>query len=103
MRSVVARAPSPEPDQLTGPEFAQRVAELAVTEFIRRGVTTPEYLNTNQSAVYLGVSRQWLEIARCKGGGPPYIKLSDAPGGAVRYRRADLDSFMAERRVGGAI
>ncbi len=82
--------------------FARQVAEQALAEFLRRGVISPEFLDTSSAATYLGMSRQWLEIARHKGEGPPYTKLSDAKGGAVRYRRSDLDAFMAERRVGGA-
>ncbi len=53
----------------------------------------PRYLNTKQAAVYLGLSTQYLEIARHKGGGPQYIKLAKA----VRYRPVDLDEFMDSR------
>ena len=52
---------------------------------------TQHYLNTKQTAVYLGLSHQYLEIARHKGGGPQYIKLAKA----VRYRLEDLDEWMA--------
>jgi hypothetical protein len=34
-----------------------------------------------------------LEAWRCRGGGPPFLKL----GKAVRYRRADLENFMESR------
>lgn len=51
-----------------------------------------EYLNTKQAAAYMGLSRQRLEIWRCKGGGPEYVKLAQA----VRYRRGTLDKFMAD-------
>ena len=53
--------------------------------------STQHYLNTKQAAVYLGLSHQYLEIARHKGGGPQYIKLAKA----VRYRLEDLDEWMA--------
>ena len=49
-----------------------------------------EYLSTADAAVYLKVSRKFLETARCQGDGPPFIKI----GRAVRYRRGDLDEFM---------
>ena len=52
------------------------------------------YLNTQQASQYLQVSTQWLEINRCKGGGPPYIKLSRL----VRYKRGDLDEWMIKHR-----
>ena len=53
-----------------------------------------EYLTTTQAAAYLGMSRQWLEIGRHKGYGPPYIKL----GRAVRYKRSALDNWMTDRQ-----
>jgi excisionase family DNA binding protein len=53
-----------------------------------------DYLTTTRAAEYLGLSRQFLEGARHKGGGPAYIKLSRA----VRYRRADLDAWMLGHR-----
>lgn len=52
------------------------------------------YLNTQQAAIYLGLSIQYLEIARHKGGGPEYIKLPRA----IRYTKADLDNWMDARR-----
>lgn len=52
-----------------------------------------EYLCTKQAAKYLGLSRQRLEIWRINGGGPKFTKLAQA----VRYRRVDLDEFMAAR------
>lgn len=54
----------------------------------------PVYMTTPEAAAYLSLSKQWLEISRHKGDGPPYIKL----GRAVRYSRADLDDWMAGRR-----
>jgi predicted DNA-binding transcriptional regulator AlpA len=50
----------------------------------------PNYLTTLQAADYLGVSHQFLEISRCKGGGPPFIKLARL----VRYKKYDLDEWM---------
>ena len=54
-----------------------------------------EYLNTRQAAQYLGLSKQQLELWRAKGGGPLYTKLARI----VRYKRSDLDAFMAKHRV----
>ena len=51
-----------------------------------------DYLSTIQAADYLGFSRQFFEGARHKGSGPPYVKLARA----VRYRRKDLDTWMAD-------
>lgn len=82
-------------------EFAQSVAQAVIAEISRRGIITPEYLDTAQASVYTGMSVDWLAKGRCDGFGPPYSKVSDARGGAVRYRRADLDKFMADRREKG--
>ena len=49
-----------------------------------------KYLTTPEAAKYLGMSSKYLEMARWKGGGPLFIKLSRA----VRYRIEDLDEFM---------
>lgn len=83
-------------------EFARQVAAEVIAEISRRGIVTPEYLDSAGAAVYLGMSIDWLAKARCEGYGPPYTKVSDARGGAVRYKRSDLDKFMAARREGGA-
>ena len=52
------------------------------------------YLTTSEAANYLRMSKQFLEIARHRGDGPPYIKL----GRAVRYYRPSLDQWMLERQ-----
>jgi Helix-turn-helix domain len=52
------------------------------------------YLTTSEAASYLRVSKQFLEIARHRGDGPPYIKLARA----VRYYRPSLDQWMLERQ-----
>ncbi len=66
----------------------------AVAEALREALPTAEYLTTIQAAAYLGLSRQYLEIARHKGEGMPFVKLSRC----VRYKRSDLDAYMAARR-----
>ena len=52
------------------------------------------YLTTSEAANYLRMSKQFLEITRHRGGGPPYIKLARA----VRYYRPSLDQWMLERQ-----
>ncbi len=52
------------------------------------------YLTTTEAANYLRMSKQFLEIARHRGDGPPYVKLSRA----VRYHRPSLDKWMLERQ-----
>jgi excisionase family DNA binding protein len=61
--------------------IAGRLAESRLIAYV---------FTTKEAAAYLKVSHQYLEIARVKGGGPPYVKLSRA----VRYRRQDLDTWL---------
>ena len=62
----------------------------------------PEYFRTRGAAAYLGLSTQFLEVARCRGDGPIFTKA----GRAVVYRRVDLDRWMLARQhtntMGGA-
>lgn len=48
-------------------------------------------MHPDDAAAFLCVSRRTLDRWRFDGTGPAFIKL----GGAVRYRRADLDAFIA--------
>jgi len=51
-------------------------------------------LTTDEAAAYLGVTRHSLEVWRCVGRySIPYIKV----GRLVKYRKADLDAFLAAR------
>jgi excisionase family DNA binding protein len=52
-----------------------------------------ELLRTEEAAQSLDLKPTTLEAWRCRGGGPPFLKL----GKAVRYRRADLENFMESR------
>ncbi len=53
-------------------------------------------LRTPQAADYLGISKSLLDKLRCYGGGPTYAKL----GSSVIYSTADLDAWVASKRVG---
>ena len=52
-----------------------------------------------QAAQYLGVSRSWLQKARCHGYGPAFVKLRK--GGGIRYRLADLEAWLERNSHGG--
>jgi excisionase family DNA binding protein len=52
------------------------------------------YLTPQQAADYLAVSPRTLEAWRINGGGPTYHRLTPR---AVRYRREELDSWLAAR------
>ena len=60
-----------------------------------------EFLDENAAAAYIGMSVAFLRAARCRGQvgnatpPPPYLKL----GRSIKYERADLEAWLAERRV----
>lgn len=55
-------------------------------------------LSNAQAAGYLDISPTTLNIWRCKNSYRiPYTKV----GGRVRYRKEDLDAWLASRTVGG--
>jgi hypothetical protein len=53
-----------------------------------------DLLKTRETARWLSVSEQWLEIGRSKGWGPPFIRLSPR---RVRYRRGTVRTYLIER------
>jgi hypothetical protein len=53
-------------------------------------------LDTVQAAAYTGLAPAYLEKLRCVGGGARFIRYGRR---AVRYLKADLDGWMAERAV----
>jgi predicted DNA-binding transcriptional regulator AlpA len=57
-----------------------------------------EYLTSAETAALLGYKNNTLEIKRCQGKGPPFIKLGDTPQAPVRYRRSDVEEWIAARR-----
>ena len=76
---------------------APRKGPLAARGNERRGTGMTEqqkYLNTRDSAQYLGLKPRTLEGLRLNGDGPPYHKF----GRGVRYLREDLDEWARARR-----
>jgi predicted DNA-binding transcriptional regulator AlpA len=55
-----------------------------------------ELLTDAQIAEEKGLKRRTLQKWRGEGKGPPFVKLE----GLVRYRRRDLDRWIAESRIG---
>jgi len=51
-------------------------------------------LTTKQAAEFYGLSTQWFEGKRHRGGGPRFISF----GHVVRYRLEDLEKFLEEHR-----
>lgn len=54
-----------------------------------------DIFNTRDAAGYVRLAKTTLERFRLTGEGPQYCKL----GGAVRYRKVDLDAWLESRRV----
>ena len=61
--------------------------------------STPDILDTSGAAEYVKLSTPTLERLRLTGEGPAFCKLTPGPRGSVRYRRADLDAWLASRIV----
>lgn len=57
-----------------------------------------DVLTTTEAAQYVRLGKPTLERFRITGKGPSFCKL----GGAVRYRRADLDEWLERRLVASA-
>lgn len=54
------------------------------------------HLSRDQVAIEYGISKRFLELAAVKGGGPVMTKISKR---MVRYRRADIEIWLASKRV----
>jgi len=54
-----------------------------------------EIFTTSEAAAHVKLSKPTLERFRLTGEGPKFLKL----GGAVRYRRADLEAWLETRLV----
>ena len=53
-----------------------------------------ELLTSQQLANWLGTSRQWVELGRAKGYGPPFVKLAPC---VVRYKRSAIVEWLSKR------
>ncbi len=62
-------------------------------------MATPKYLDTPAASAYSGLSTGYLEKARCRGQGPPHLKV----GSRVLYQVEALDAWLLkhERRSTG--
>ncbi len=61
------------------------------------------WLDEKQAAARYPLTRDFLRRARSKGQGPPFYRIRGraSVGSRVVYHVADLDAFIAERRVAG--
>lgn len=61
-----------------------------------------DLMTTKEAAAFLKVSRQYLEIDRCRhnlSGVPPKVPFLRILGRTIRYRRSDLEAMLSAARV----
>lgn len=56
-----------------------------------------DLLSNEQTAAILGVKPNTLEIWRCKGKGPAFIKLGEHPSSPIRYQRSRVMQWLRAR------
>jgi predicted site-specific integrase-resolvase len=61
-----------------------------------------EWIRPRELAEEIGVSVGTLANWRHQGIGPKYTKLSDSPNAPVRYKRSDVDTYLAGMEQGAA-
>ena len=57
-------------------------------------VELDDLLSSEQTAALLGVKRNTLEIWRCKGKGPAFIKMGEHPSSPIRYQRSRVMAWI---------
>ncbi|MBT3071899.1 helix-turn-helix domain-containing protein [Rhodomicrobium sp. Az07] len=60
-------------------------------------VDLDDLLTNKEAATLLGINPNTLEIWRCKGRGPAFIKLGTSPKAGVRYLRSALLAWRAKQ------
>jgi len=61
-------------------------------------VELDDLLSNEQTAAILGVKPNTLEIWRCNGKGPAFIKLGEHPSSPIRYQRSRLMAWIEARQ-----
>lgn len=56
----------------------------------------PEYLTSAQLIEFYNISGP--AVRRCRGNGPPYVKLGDARGSRVLYSRVEVERWLRARQ-----
>ena len=56
-----------------------------------------DLLDNEQTAALLGIKPNTLEIWRCRGKGPEFVKMGDTPQAPVRYQRSVLMDWLERR------
>lgn len=87
------KQPDRQYGQRTGTMHIDKRAARLLSDHVSEG-PDDETLSTKQVAEWLGYSTQWLEIARGKHRGPPFVKLSERH---VGYRRGAVRAWLRKR------
>jgi predicted DNA-binding transcriptional regulator AlpA len=66
----------------------------AIAEQGKEGGTADDLLSTPEVAGWFGVSKEFLENARHRGYGPPFIRIGPK---RIRYRRGDCLQWLDQR------
>ena len=98
---MVRRAPVPAarrpPDPPPQRHHLDRRAAALAAEGAEAG-DDDDLLTTTEVSEWLQISRQWLEIARSKNFGPPFVRLTPR---RIRYVRASVTAWLRERQHRG--
>jgi hypothetical protein len=86
-------APPPRPELSAAPARRHGIDRRAIDLAAMPG-DDDDLLSSMQTANWLSVSQQWLEIGRSRGWGPAFIRLSPR---RVRYRRGTVRQYLIER------
>jgi hypothetical protein len=57
----------------------------------------PDLLDNERTAALLGIKPNTLEIWRCRGRGPDFVKMGDTPQAPVRYLRSAVTEWLRQR------
>lgn len=57
-------------------------------------VELDDLLSNEQTALLLGLKPNTLEVWRCKGKGPAFIKLGEHPSSPIRYQRSRVMAWI---------
>lgn len=56
-----------------------------------------EWMTSARYCAYVGISPSEGAKQRMRGDGPPFAKLGESKQSSVRYRRSDVDAWLAQR------
>lgn len=54
-------------------------------------------LTVSDTAEFLSATKSWLDQARVRGDGPPFVRIGTGRGARVGYRLIDLESWLESR------